>query len=690
MLMISIRRALLTVLLSIAVGVSARAADTTRYTILLDNGTRVAGEEVDQHLPNGVTKVHFTFKDNGRGPEVDEEFALAPDGTFRTYTITGHTTFGSLVNEQFSRTGTAAEWRTESDRGQTTVTGSALYVPLNSSSLASTMVAINALARRTDNALPLLPGGTLRMRTVESFDVKRGADIRRVSLIALTGLGLQPQFVWTTGIGSARRAFAFVVPGVVVGIEEGWQQTGQLLSRHQQAAEGRLLRDMAHSLRHPMDGLTVIRNAKVFDAEKAELTGPSDVYVMRGRITAVLPAGSPTRGADHEIDAGGRVLLPGLFDMHVHAGRWDGGLNVAAGVTTVRDMGNRNDTLQQIITETAGGDLLHAQIVPAGFLEGESENSASGGFTVHDLAGAREAVDWYVEHGYPQLKIYNSFPKDILRDTIAYAHSRGMRVSGHIPVFLRAQDAVEQGYDEIQHINQVLLNFLVTPTTDTRTLERFYLPAEKVAGLDFDSAPVQDFIAFLKQHTTVIDPTVCAFAFLAQKNGELGSCYAPFVDHLTLDIQRGARAAQMKIPDDATASRYQQSYNKMIEFVGRMYKAGIPLVAGTDDLPGFVLHSELAAYVQAGLTPAQVLQIATLNGARYSRTLADRGTITPGKLADLVLVDGDPTKDINDIRKVALVITQGHWLSPSEIYKSLGVKPFAEWTPAVSAIVPSQ
>ena len=115
---------------------------------------------------------------------------------------------------------------------------------------------------------------------------------------------------------------------------------------------------MAHSLRHPMDGLTVIRNAKVFDAEKAELTGPSDVYVMRGRITAVLPAGSPTRGADHEIDAGGRVLLPGLFDMHVHAGRWDGGLNIAAGVTTVRDMGNRNDTLQQIITETAAGDLL--------------------------------------------------------------------------------------------------------------------------------------------------------------------------------------------------------------------------------------------------------------------------------------------------------------------------------------------
>ena len=123
------------------------------------------------------------------------------------------------------------------------------------------------------------------------------------------------------------------------------------------------------------------------------------------------------------------------------------------------------------------------RIVPAGFIEGESPMSARNGFVIKDLAEAKHAIDWYSEHHYPQVKIYNSFPKAILAETTAYAHSKGMRVSGHIPVFLRAHDAVEQGYDEIQHINQVLLNFLVTDKTDTRTLERFYLPAEKVGDM---------------------------------------------------------------------------------------------------------------------------------------------------------------------------------------------------------------
>ena len=114
----------------------------------------------------------------------------------------------------------------------------------------------------------------------------------------------------------------------------------------------------------------------------------------------------------------------------------------------------------------------------------------------------------------------------------------------------------------------------------------------------------------------------------------------------------------------------------MVEFVGRLYKAGVPLVAGTDTLAGFSLHSELVLYVKAGLTPAQALQIATLNGAKFTNTLSDRGTITPGKLADLILIDGDPTKNIEDIRKVALVITRGKLIYPNEINRAIGVKPF--------------
>jgi hypothetical protein len=351
---------------------------------------------------------------------------------------------------------------------------------------------------------------------------------------------------------------------------------------------------------------------------------------------------------------------------------------MAAGVTTIRDMGNDNATLQQLMADEKAGQLLSPHVVPAGFIEGESPMSARNGFVIKDLDEARKAVDWYHAHDYPQIKIYNSFPKGILRETVAYAHSKGMRVSGHVPVFLRAQDVVEQGYDEIQHVNQLLLNFFVDDKTDTRTLQRFYLPAEKTADLDFDSKPVQDFIALLARHQTVVDPTLATLDFIRQRPGELSQAFAAVADHLPPDVQRGLRVAEMKIPDDATAARYEKSYAKMVDFIGRLYRAGVPVVAGTDGTPGFTLQRELELYVQAGLTPSQALQVATWNGARYARVLGDRGSIEVGKRADLVLFDGDPTTDISDIRKVALVLKDGNAYYPSEMDAALGIKPFAE------------
>jgi len=182
----------------------------------------------------------------------------------------------------------------------------------------------------------------------------------------------------------------------------------------------------------------------------------------------------------------------------------------------------------------------------------------------------------------------------------------------------------------------------------------------------------------LAKHQTVIDPTLATFDFIRQRAGELSKAYAAAAPNLPPDVQRALRVAEMKIPDDATAAKYDKSYEKMVEFVGRLYKAGVPIVAGTDGVAGFTLQRELELYVQAGMTPSQALQVATWNGAKYSRVLDDRGSITPGKRADLILVDGDPTTNISDIRKVALVIKNGTAYYPSELYEALGVKPFAD------------
>lgn len=650
------------------------AAETIEYLALVDGGKQ-AGHQTVVHGDDGVTRVDFLFKDNGRGPELKEEYVLAADGTFATYAVKGTSTFGAPVDESFRVENGVAIWKSTSDAGEQPLTAGAAYSPLGGSPQ-SLAVAFSALGRRADGKLPLIPSSTLTMRTVTEVEVVKDTETRKVQLVMLTGIGFTPTFFWAT-VGPQPRMFAFIFPGYLQLIEAGWQANGPALEARQKEAEAEALSDLQRRLSHPLRGTTLIRNARVFDSEHATLGPASDLLLENGRIVSISGGGEEAARVDHVVDAGGRVLLPGLFDMHGHVDAWQGGLHLAAGVTTVRDMANDNKTLQQLMADERDGRRMSPSIVAAGFIEGESPMSARHGFVVSDLAGAKQAVDWYARHGYPQIKIYNSFPKEILRETVAYAHSRDMRVSGHVPVFLRAQDAIDMGFDEIQHINQVLLNFLVDDTTDTRTLERFYLPAKRIADMNFDARPVQEYIALLAKNQIAIDPTLATFDFIRQRPGELSQAFAAIADHMPPDVQRGFKVAEFDIPDDATAARYNKSYDKMVDFVGRMYRAGVPILAGTDGLAGFTLQRELELYVKAGMTPAQALQIATWNGAKYARVLGDRGSIEVGKRADLILVDGDPTADIADIRKVALVIKNGTAYYPGEVYEALGIRPFA-------------
>ena len=405
--------------LALAAAFAAQAATSTRYLIIAENGKQI-GEQAVERQDDGLTKVRFIFKNNGRGPELTEQFRMGADGVMTEYSVKGNSTFGAVVDERFERKGDQAEWKSTSEQGKKAVSGAAGYLPLNGS-FETVSAYITALDAAPEHKLALLPSGTLSQTVLEKVEVSSaGGEKQTVQLVAQTGVGLSPSFYWAT-TGAKPRLFGVIIPGFANMLEEGWQGAAPALALRQKQAENKMLEDLAARLQHPLSGLTLVRNARVFDSDKASVGAPSDIYVLRGRITAVLPAGSPVRGADNTIDAGGRIVLPGLFDMHGHVDRWSGALNMSTGVTSVRDMGNDNKQLQAMLDETAAGKLLAPQVVPAGFLEGESPFSANNGFVIKDLAGAKDAVDWYAEHGYPQLKIYNSFPKAILKDTVAYA-----------------------------------------------------------------------------------------------------------------------------------------------------------------------------------------------------------------------------------------------------------------------------
>jgi len=241
---------------------------------------------------------------------------------------------------------------------------------------------------------------------------------------------------------------------------------------------------------------------------------------------------------------------------------------------------------------------------------------------------------------------------------------------------MTAEQAVNDGYDEIQHINMLFLNFLAGPEDDTRTPVRFTLVAEKAGSMDLDSPPVNDFVALLKEKGTVIDPTVTVFeGMFRHRSGELDPEYEMIADHMPPSVRRGMLAGEMDITDE-NAARYAKSADALLEMIGKLHQAGIPLVAGTDAMAGFTLHRELELYHEAGISNADVLKIATIDSARVMGVADSTGTIAEGKAADFVLLAGNPLEDISAVRRPVAVFKGDRWFDPALLYESIGVKPF--------------
>ncbi|HSW03099.1 amidohydrolase family protein [Aquabacterium sp.] len=655
----------------------AHADSETRFTITIQ--TQVGGQLLRRVDGQNQVRVEYSYRDNGRGPDISEQYTLGADGALQSYRVSGKSTFGGEIKESFQRQPGRVQWTSTVDRGDQAAPPEAMYLPVEYSPDWFAQL-VHGVWAQPGHAAPALPGGRFTVERLDTLAVRSAAGVpAQVGLYALTGADLTPSYVWLRE-DAGQPLFAMVFPGWQLA-EQGFEAEAPRLLERQQRAQNERLRTLATKLARPLPGLTLIRNVRWFDAAAARMRGPSDVTLFDGRIGAVLPAGSGPAAAEQTLDGSGKTLLPGLFDMHAHIYPDQGLLHLAAGVTSVRDMGNVNPALHALKARFDAGTELGPHVVPLGFIEGKSPFSSNFGILAATLDEARRAVDWYAVRGYRQLKLYNSIKPEWVKPLTAYAHQRGLRVGGHVPAFMRAEQAVRDGYDELNHINQLMLNFFVKPQDDTRTLLRFTLVGDESAKVDLDGPRVKAFLALLRKKGTVVDPTLDTFeAMFTQRSGQANPSLSMVAEHLPVSVRRSILANSMDV-NDGNAARYRQSYAAMLAFVGRMHRAGIPLLAGTDDFAGFALHRELELYVKAGIPAAEVLKIATYNGARYSGTLAETGTITAGKRADLVLIDGDPSVRIQDIRRVSLVFKGGVALAPDAMFEAMGVQAFV---PALS------
>ena len=643
--------------------------EVLRYSILTNNVK--SGAEVDTFFPDRRIDSTFEYNDRGRGPKFEVHWVLDENGIPSRVDSTGVDYLKAPVDEHLAVANGIGEWRSTSEHGQ--APAGRFYIGINTSEV-ETALLVQRLSKAGAAGVPLYPSGVAQLARVQESTVHGpGGAVMRVTEYGITGIGLEPVTVWLDD-----RMQLFGTPGPWFALmREGWESANDELYQLQRKAEQERFHHLAQELtRHP-EHAVAIEHVRIYDAEHAVMIDDQTVVVKGERISAVGPAGRVDVPQDAElIDGHGKTLLPGLFDMHVHLeGGVDGILHIASGVTSVRDMGNSIDLLTQLDEEWRNGTGIGPRISKAGLIDSPGPYQAPTGLLAATQAEANAAVNRYADLGYVQTKLYSSFDPKLVPEVIWLSHARGMRVSGHIPSGMTARQFVEEGADEIQHINFIMLNFLADKVPDTRSTERFSGVGQYGAGIDLDSPEVKAFIALLQRHHTTVDVTLATFEdMFTARPGQVAPTYAPILDRLPPQVQRIAYTGGLPVTaaNDAT---YRASWAAMLKMTGKLYAAGVPILAGTDDTAGIMLHRELELEVQAGIPPLKALQNATWVAARLLRQQHELGSIAAGKLADLVLVDGNPGVDISDIRRCRIVIKGGAVYDSAKLYQAIAIVP---------------
>lgn len=635
----------------------------------------VSAEERD-----GRTVVDYHVDNNGRGPKHREEIVLGADGVPVEWSVAGTSLMGGPVQEKFRWADGVAAWSSQADQGEAKALRPPLYILNDDSPWAEGVYARAALA--AGGTLAVLPSGELRISKVQDLTV--GAE--PVTVYRLDGIALAPSYV---ALDARQNLFASFGP-TGAAIRAGSEAEAPRFLALAQQLEQERIRQISAAVAHRFAGPVRLRGVHVFDPVTGQRGPLSTVVVLRDRITQVLPDdGGPAPADQVVIDGAGGTVYPGLHDMHSHTALDSGLYYLAAGVTQTRDLGNGNAFLQDLLPRIAAGEIAGPHVVPTGFIEGRSPFSARHGFVVDSLPAALDAVRWYGDRGYREIKLYNSFNPDWVKPVAAEARRLGMGTTGHVPAFGSPDRAIADGYGAIAHINQLMLGWVLKPGEDTRTPLRLTGMA-RAAELNLRSAPVRKTVALMQRSGTALDTTAMILErLMLSRAGQVAEADAPYLAHMPIGYQRFRQRSFVDIAGPDDDARYRRAFDRLVETLGLLHRSGVQLLPGTDDGTGVSVHRELELYVRAGMTPAQALRAATLDSAAYLGQDGQRGSIAPGKLAELVLVAGDPATDISAVRRPRLVIAGGAIYYPAEIYRALGIRPFA-LPPAVSGPQPVQ
>ena len=646
----------------------AKPPANARHFVIQSTGGR-HGESWVWESPDGTHGGRESMNLRGQVFELDASGRTGSDGMPTAITIRGVTPQGDAA-ETFTISDGTARWKSPIDAGSAAYAGPAFYVAQGGPMSTSAWL-IEALLARPDKTVALLPSGRAHAARLADLQVGAGGTARTITLWAVTGISPSPLPIWA----DADNKF-FGVSFGLAWLPDTYAGEQKKIEQAQAQALAAQAPGLVKALVTVPTGPVAFTGVRLFDADGVRFVADQTVIVDKGVIAAVGASGTVAVPPGARVfDGRGKTLVPGLWDCHMHVGDdFTGIQELSMGVTSLRDPGNDDVQTVERRTRVAAGALLFPHVYPSSLIDGKGPNTAQVANVATSEAEAIALIDKAKASSFTGIKFYGTFNPAWLPASIAEAHKLGLHVHGHIPQGIRTSKAIEDGYDEVTHINWIMMEAMPDSVLAVDNgMMRFEGPGRYAKDVDLDGPALKGIVSTMASRHIYSDPTMVAFESLyVPDNGDLSPSYAPFVGTLPPTTERSFRSGGFAVPKDLTRADYRASWAKMVGLLSRMHQAGVPIVAGTDG-SGLELVHELEIYVQAGFTTAEALAAATIVPARLVGQDAKTGSLKAGKVADLALIDGDPSTSIGDLRQTRVVMLDGKLLDADALRSAAGM-----------------
>ncbi|WP_260482207.1 amidohydrolase family protein [Sphingomicrobium flavum] len=639
-------------------------ADATRYIIVSE--TNEHGGEWMWTTENG--EVAFRKSQSLRGwiTETDAKVSLCDDGVPCDIEIRGVTPNGDAA-EILSTHAEGVSWDSGADRGEASI-GDGYYLTRGGPQGIFGLFAEYMLQHPETK---LLPTGNATLREGPAVHIEDEDGDVHARLFFIDGLQSIPTPVWLDQDGKHLATIDYM--GLM---REGYQEHFAKLKEVQEAAaaaetEAIAKRFLTAEARAPI----IIDNVKMFDADRGIFVDGRAVAVEDGKIVAIAEAGSiEAKDGVRVIDGAGMTLTPGLWDAHKHySNGYDLLANVATGMTSLRSPGNGTTELVTFAKAQREEKIVAPEIFGTPIIDQKHPLSAQGADLVSSEAEAIAAVRKAAENGLWGVKFYTSMNPDWIAPAAAEAKRLGLNVLGHVPATMRPSEAVKAGYDEVTHLNFIMMEAMPQSVVDiSNTAARFEGPAQYAKDVDLDGPVMTSFIDLLKERGTWVDPTIMIFeGSFTYTDAQLAPAYQPYSGTMPAVFERSLNQGGYPLFGNVTREDMQKSYQKMLDLIAKLHENDIPIVAGTDGY-GLELVREIEIYEIAGMSKEAALQTATINPARLVGIDNRTGSIAVGKEADMILVDGDVSQDLGALRRVVTVISDGYVMDGDALREAAG------------------